>query len=164
MTPEAQIQRTAKNFRVFGQGADRPKAARTPDGIEFQMTYTLTYLPGGIPMSDTTPVVMDLEHEFLALAEQWRSETMFQSLDRERACNFAYHQIIGMGKEVLPYIFRELEESTSDWFWALRAITRTDVEVKPEDRGNVHKIAEAWMKWGSDNGYVSRGRYTRILP
>lgn len=97
----------------------------------------------------------DLEHEFRRLAEQWRSETMFISLDRERACSFAYQQIIGMGKDALPFIFRELKETTSDWFWALRAISRTDVEVKPEDKGNVHKIAEAWIEWGRQNRYVA---------
>jgi hypothetical protein len=97
----------------------------------------------------------DTEAEFRKLAEQWRSETMFISLDRERVCNFAYQQIIGMGKDALPFIFRELKETTSDWFWALRAITRTDVEVRQEDKGNVHKIAEAWMEWGKQHGYVS---------
>jgi hypothetical protein len=98
----------------------------------------------------------ELEPEFKMLAEQWRSETMFQSLAREQADSLAYHKIIGMGKEALPFIFRELKEATSDWFWALRAITRTDVEVRPEDRGNVHKIAEAWMEWGREHGYVAR--------
>jgi hypothetical protein len=97
----------------------------------------------------------ELEQDFYALADRWRSETAFISLASEQANNFNYHQIIGMGKPVLPLIFRELRETTSDWFWALRAITRTDVQIAAEDRGNVDKVAEAWLEWGKDHGYLT---------
>lgn len=95
-----------------------------------------------------------VEQAFAELSEQWRSETAYMSLASEQANSFAYHQIIGMGKDALPLIFRELRDTTSDWFWALRAITRTNVNVKAEDKGNVHKIAEAWLEWGKRSGYV----------
>lgn len=97
-----------------------------------------------------------LEREFKALAQRWRNETTHLSIASEKANNLAYQQIIGMGEQVLPLIFRELETTTSDWFWALRAIARDRAPVIPaEDRGRVRRIAEIWMEWGKQNGYVS---------
>jgi hypothetical protein len=98
----------------------------------------------------------ELEEQFYALAQQWRNETAHLSLASEQANNFAYHQIIGMGEKVLPLIFRELRETTSDWFWALRAIARDKAPViPPEDKGKVRRIAEIWMEWGKQHGHVS---------
>lgn len=97
-----------------------------------------------------------LEQEFQSLTQRWRNETAHLSIATEKANNFAYQQIIGMGDKVLPLIFRELEATTSDWFWALRAIARERAPViPPEDRGRVRRIAEIWMDWGKKNGYVS---------
>lgn len=97
-----------------------------------------------------------LEREFKSLAERWRNETTHLSISSEKANNFAYQQIVGMGEQVLPFIFRELETTTSDWFWALRAIARDRAPViRAEDRGRVRRIAEIWMEWGKQNGYVS---------
>jgi hypothetical protein len=97
-----------------------------------------------------------LEREFKSLAQRWRNETTHLSIASEKANNFAYQQIVGMGEKVLPLIFRELETTTSDWFWALRAIAREKAPVIPaEDRGRVRRIAEIWMDWGKQNGYVS---------
>jgi hypothetical protein len=97
-----------------------------------------------------------LEREFKSLAARWRNETTHLSISSEKANNFAYQQIIGMGEQVLPLIFRELETTTSDWFWALRAIARDRAPViRAEDRGRVRRIAEIWMEWGKQNGYVS---------
>lgn len=98
----------------------------------------------------------ELEREFKTLMHHWRNETTHLSIVSEKANNFAYQQIIGMGDKVLPLIFRELESTTSDWFWALRAIARDKAPAIPaEDRGRVRRIAEIWMEWGKRHGYVS---------
>lgn len=99
---------------------------------------------------ETSP---DLQEEFRNLVEQWRRETMHISSTTERATNFAYQQIIGMGEKVLPLIFRELQETGGHWFWALRAITRQN-PVPPEARGNINGMAQAWLEWGRQRGYV----------
>lgn len=126
--------------------------------------------PSGAPASDTgsqwivrqrmlrdlAEINPELEREFNALAEQWRAETGLMSLVSEQANNFSYHQIIGMGKEALPLIFRELKETTSDWFWALRAITRTNVDVENDALGDVDKVAKAWLAWGEAHGYIAK--------
>lgn len=97
----------------------------------------------------------DTKREFYSLVEKWRNDTMHMSLANERASHFAYHQIMGMGRDALPLIFRELPDTTSDWFWALRAIARDKAPVIPdEDKGRVRRITEIWLDWGKANGYV----------
>ncbi|MGI9104707.1 MAG: hypothetical protein ACR2G4_00505 [Pyrinomonadaceae bacterium] len=96
-----------------------------------------------------------LEEEFGALVDQWRAETMHLSSTTEKAMNLAYQQIIGMGKEVLPLILRELQYRGGHWFWALSVITRgRENPVRPEDRGNVRRMAQAWLEWGRLKGYL----------
>src|SRR5215208_4933397 len=97
-----------------------------------------------------------LEAEFQALAQQWRNETAHLSIASEKANSFAYHQIMAMGEQVLPLIFRELESKPSDWFWELRAIARDKApEIPPEAKGRVRRMAEIWLEWGKLHGYVS---------
>jgi hypothetical protein len=59
-----------------------------------------------------------------------------------------------MGTEALPLIFSELEKEPDHWFWALNAITGAD-PVSPKSRGNLKKMAEAWIQWGEENGFKS---------
>lgn len=95
----------------------------------------------------------ELEAEFKVLSDQWRRETRMLSSDSDIAASFAYHQIIGMGEKALPLIFREMQERGGRWFWALRAITRQN-PVRPEDRGNVRSMTQAWLEWGRQHNYV----------
>jgi hypothetical protein len=61
--------------------------------------------------------------------------------------NAAYQQIIGMGRDALPFILKDLAETRSHWFWALRAITGVD-PVEPQYRGHVGRMADQWLEWG----------------
>jgi hypothetical protein len=63
-----------------------------------------------------------------------------------------YQEIIGMGPEAVPLILEEFRRQPAHWFWALQAITLAD-PVPEEVRGNMNKMAAAWVKWGIDNGY-----------
>lgn len=102
-----------------------------------------------------TPTAED-EQAFHELVNQWRSETAHLSLASDQANNFAYHQIMAMGRRALPLIFDELPETTSDWFWALKAIARDKAPAIPADaQGDVDKVAAIWLQWGRDNGYVA---------
>lgn len=89
--------------------------------------------------------------KFLALAEAWRREVQFVSSVTEMVLHPAYQRIIGMGAAVVPHLLRELERRPDHWFWALHAITGAD-PVKSEDRGKLKKMAEAWLKWGKEQG------------
>jgi hypothetical protein len=68
----------------------------------------------------------------------------------------SYQKIIGLGEDAIPLILAELRqegEEPDQWFWALRALTEVD-PVSPADRGNVIKMAQAWIAWGENLGYV----------
>jgi hypothetical protein len=92
------------------------------------------------------------EHKFRRLADEWRQGTRYTSSGTEVVTNSAYQRIIGMGREVLPILFRELETAPDDWFWALYMITEEN-PVKPEDAGDIEKMAAAWLAWARDHRY-----------
>jgi hypothetical protein len=89
--------------------------------------------------------------KFQALAETWRREVQFLSSVTEMVLHSAYQRIIGMGAAVVPHLLCELERRPDHWFWALTAITGAD-PIKPEDRGKLRKMTEAWLRWGKEQG------------
>jgi len=93
-----------------------------------------------------------IEKAFFELANQWRRETNHMSLMSDVILHPAYQRIIGMGLNVVPLILRELSKEPDHWFWALRSITGAN-PVKPEDKGRLKKMAEAWLDWGRKHGY-----------
>jgi hypothetical protein len=95
--------------------------------------------------------VSNLETEFNELAAQWRKETGMVSMLHKKAMHPAYQRIIGMGKEALPFIFRDLKEHGGHWLWALCAITGEDA-AKPEH--NLKQAVKAWLDWGEEHGYL----------
>jgi len=95
---------------------------------------------------------VELEAEFNKFAEEWRIETGMLSLVTQKSMHAAYQKIISMGQPVIPLILRDLERKPDHWFWALRAITG-DNPVKPEQRGRMKLMAEAWIQWGKEHGY-----------
>ena len=46
----------------------------------------------------------------------------------------------------------ELDREPDYWFWALQAITGED-PVPPAHRGDLSKMAAAWIRWGKQQGY-----------
>ncbi len=95
---------------------------------------------------------VELEAEFNSLVEEWRVQTRMLSLVTQKSMHPAYQRIIGMGQPIVPLIFRDLEQKPDHWFWALRAITG-DNPVKPEQRGRMKEMAQAWIQWGKEHGY-----------
>lgn len=89
--------------------------------------------------------------KFYSLAEAWRQDVRFTSSLTEMILHPAYQRIIGMGFEVVPFLLHELGRKPDHWFWALTAITGAD-PVPTEDRGKVRKMAEAWLRWGKEQG------------
>ena len=89
----------------------------------------------------------NLEEEFARLASQWREDTEYQSSITRIAMHPAYQRIIGMGPGAVPLILRDLEQTQSQWFWALQAITG-DNPVASEDRGYIDRMIRAWLQWG----------------
>jgi hypothetical protein len=95
-----------------------------------------------------------LGQRFESLAEEWRRECAHLSSVREMVLHPAYQQIIGMGKDALHFLLRELERQPDHWFWALRAITGED-PVRPKHRGNIRLMASDWLSWARTKGLRS---------
>lgn len=93
------------------------------------------------------------EELFNLLVQEWKSETGMMSLTTQKVNHPAYQKIISMGQPVIPLILRELELESDHWFWALRAITNVN-PVKPEQQGNMKRMAQAWLNWGKEQGYL----------
>ena len=91
------------------------------------------------------------EEKFCRLSLEWRSSVKYSSSMNKMVLHPAYQKIIGMGSDVLPFIFRELEESPNHWFWALRSITGVD-PVPEQDRGKLGGMARAWLEWARGQG------------
>ena len=94
------------------------------------------------------------EATFDALARQWRKECGVTSSPVQMAMCPSYQSIMTMSDRALPLILRQLESEGDDpdhWFWALHHITHAD-PVKPEDRGNMIRMAAAWLDWGRRHG------------
>ena len=94
-----------------------------------------------------------VEKQFNLLAEKWYLETMHSSASLDKILHPAYQRIIGLGKTVIPFILRELQDQPSEWFWALRALTGEDPTTS-EMSGRRDRMAKAWLKWGEENGYI----------
>ncbi len=88
----------------------------------------------------------ETRQQFQRLADEWRKETAHISSMSKMVMHPKYQSIIGMGPDVLPILFQELQQNPDYWFWALRAITEKD-PTKPEDAGDLHKMTEAWLNW-----------------
>lgn len=91
-----------------------------------------------------------LEEKFRRLVVEWKARKSHSSCIEDMALHIAYQRIIGMGPEAVPLILAELEKEPDHWFWALYAITEAD-PVPEEDRGNLRKMAAAWIRWGKEN-------------
>jgi hypothetical protein len=94
-----------------------------------------------------------LEQRFRDLAAKWKSECLLTSSTEEMAMPPAYQQIIGMGPDAVPILLEKMQREPDHWSWALRAITGEN-PVKPEHRGKHALIAQDWIEWGKDYGYL----------
>jgi len=87
---------------------------------------------------------VSVEITFENLADQWETETVFESIVTRKAMHPAYQRIIGMGPAVVPLILRRLRREPAQWFWALTAITGKDPALGEE---TVEGATAAWLAW-----------------
>jgi hypothetical protein len=100
-----------------------------------------------ITESSASSVWNELASRFQELADTWREETKYYSSTQEMVLNPAYLQIIGMGRDALPFILAELRRQPDHWFWALWAITGGEDPVPPEDKGDLKAMTRHWLQW-----------------
>ena len=116
--------------------------------------------PNILHITDDHSVVLDAEIarscQFQKLISQWHEQREGMSWIAEMAMCPAYQSIVGMGPSVIPLVLAQLESEGDEpdhWFWALQAITEVN-PVADADRGNIVKMAEAWLRWGAQQGYA----------
>ncbi len=92
--------------------------------------------------------------EFRRLADAWReTRNPLSSRVNDLIENDAYQQIVALGWPAVPFILRELEQELKSaegpdfWFPALKIITGED-PVPASSRGQLERMAEAWINWG----------------
>jgi hypothetical protein len=96
--------------------------------------------------------VETIEQKFRRLEAAWLADTYVLSSYTQIVGHPAFREIAGLGEAVVPLMLRDLAERLRLWVWALPDITGAD-PVAPEDAGNITRMSEAWLRWGSDNGY-----------
>src|SRR5438874_12850596 len=93
----------------------------------------------------------NVEQQFRRLEAIWEAETLFLS-DAHRIIEHpAFQEIISLGEAVIPLMLHDLEQGPRQWVWALPRITGAN-PVPPADGGNLRNMAEAWLRWGRENG------------
>jgi hypothetical protein len=104
------------------------------------------------PPTPATEPTETIRERFERLAAVWHAETAYVSSSSDLVAHPAFQEIVGLGPAVIPLLLRELEKRTGHWHRALWRITGAD-PVPPADRGNIDKAAEAWLRWGKEQGY-----------
>lgn len=94
-----------------------------------------------------------LQQQFEALIAEWKDATSHSSSITDICGHPAYLRIIGMGKDAVPFILKELKKERDHWFVALAAISG-DNPVPDEARGRMKLMAAAWLDWGKRQGHV----------
>jgi hypothetical protein len=97
--------------------------------------------------------ISDLEQQFNKLAADWKKQTAIYSNTLHIIRNDNYLDIIGMGKDALPLILRDLEKAPEHWFVALKAIAKEN-PVPKEAYGNIDQMRFYWLQWGKNNNII----------
>jgi hypothetical protein len=91
--------------------------------------------------------------EFAALAERWRAERPRGADVADMAATPAYRAVVAMGDRAVRPILLQLKRKPEHWFAALNEITAAN-PVPPEAEGRLKGMAEAWVRWGRERGYI----------
>jgi hypothetical protein len=91
---------------------------------------------------------------FQRLVSQWFNERGATSSIEEMCTRPAYLSIMAMGPDALPLLLLQLQsegDNPDHWFVALHYITGQLDPVPAEDKGNLAKMAKAWLAWAEEN-------------
>ena len=139
----------APDLVTIGYGATHPMDAAAHQHLLVLADQSMP-LPRGY--WDELPPA-DYSAKFRELSEVWHLETDHLSSPTQKAMHWAYQQIIGCGKSMLPYIFHELQERGGQWYWALSSITHASPEPEKADV-TTEDIRQAWLAWGREHHYL----------
>ena len=110
------------------------------------MTYKLLQIPSESgdhsDLESGEYTAEEIQAEFIYLSSQWIQSVEGMSSTVEMAKHPAYQKIVSMGEVVIPFLLEDL-----------RQITQQN-PVQPEQRGKIKQMAEAWLNWGKQEGYI----------
>jgi hypothetical protein len=95
-----------------------------------------------------------IRERFRRLADEWKDQSRHLSNTAQMAMLKPYQRIIGLGLPAVPLILEELQREPDQWFWALESITEQN-PVPADAKGKVRLMAQAWIDWGKQQGYVT---------
>jgi hypothetical protein len=107
--------------------------------------------PDEIPLDDPEHRQARVGKEFKRLASEWEADTAVYSFVSQKVAHPHYRKIINLGKDVIPYLLRDMRDSPGYWSDALVELTSTD--PVPDDAETLDAVASAWVKWGRTAGY-----------
>ena len=99
------------------------------------------------------------KEEVRVLIERWTHEVEDMSSFSDMFSHPDYKTILAKGSKVIPVLFDELRHRPHYWFDALQILIKAnhglDVDpVNEEDRGNLLKMANAWLAWEKEFDYI----------
>lgn len=87
-------------------------------------------------------------HRWLA---EWRKETKYTSLARDKIGHPTFKKIIGIGPLATPWILKEIRHRPDFLVLALQEIHKNENPVPTSARGKVNEIVNAWLSWANRN-------------
>jgi len=112
------------------------------------ISSSTTLAPSAI-LDGNTVIFSSIRDKFDALAETWEDKLGGSSVLNLN--DVIYHQIIGMGAEIIPFLLERLRESEGHWIYALKCISGDQAE-SPEMHGDADRVINAWLAWGRARG------------
>jgi hypothetical protein len=122
---------------------------RKPDRKESVHAAKLTLIGERVAKALADAHSPGLEERFLQQADKWERETRHLSSPTQKVMHPSYQAILGMGRDVVPLMLRDLAHHRREWFWALSYLTQ-DNPIKREDAGRMDKMIAAWVNWGKE--------------
>ena len=101
----------------------------------------------------------EFKKEVKFLIERWTNEVKNISSFSDMVSHKDYKTISAKGSGVIPILLNELRHRPHFWFDALQILIKANlgIDVDPvneEDRGDLLKMADAWLAWGEENDFI----------
>ena len=114
------------------------------------MTYQIFEISS---KNNRNPDDQALQEKFNTLATQWINDVEGISSTVEMTKHSTYQKIVNMGEPIIPLLLSNLDQNPLYWLPALRQITNEN-PVSPEQKGKIKQMAQAWLNWGKEKGYI----------
>ena len=100
-----------------------------------------------------------LTKEIKSLIDEWEIDVKYSSSLSEIVLHENYQIIIANGVKVIPILLNELRHNPNYWFDALKTLAKAhyneDIDpVCEADRGDLQKMAQAWITWGENQDFI----------